>query len=54
MRALRTTKQFDRDMKAAAKRGKSLDKIWTVVETLQKGEPLAARHRPHRLSGNWG
>jgi len=53
MRALRTTKQFDRDLKAAAKRGKALDKIWQVVATLQKGEPLASRHRPHRLSGTW-
>lgn len=50
---LRTTKQFDRDLKTATKRGKNLDKLWAVVECLMKGEPLAARHRPHRLSGNW-
>jgi len=50
---LRTTKQFERDLKTATKRGKNLDKLWTVVECLMKGEPLAARHRPHRLSGNW-
>ena len=50
---LRTTKQFDRDLKTATKRGKNLDKLWAVVESLINGEPLAARHRPHRLSGNW-
>lgn len=50
---LRTTKQFERDLKTATKRGKNLDKLWTMVECLMKGEPLAARHRPHRLSGNW-
>ena len=53
MRALRTTKQFDHDLKTAGKRGKALDKIWQVVAALQKGEPLAPRHRPHRLSGTW-
>ncbi|TAN45484.1 MAG: type II toxin-antitoxin system YafQ family toxin [Rhodospirillales bacterium] len=50
---LRTTKQFERDLKTATKRGKNLDKLWAVVECLVNAEPLAARHRPHRLSGNW-
>ncbi len=50
---LRTTKQFDRDLKTATKRGKNLDKLWAVVESLINGKPLAARHRPHRLSSNW-
>lgn len=50
IRTLRTTKRFDRDMKAATKRGKNLDKLWAVVECLVQGEPLAARHR---LTGNW-
>ena len=51
---LRTTKQFERDLKTATKRGKNLDKLWAVVERLVNSEPLAVRHRPHRLSGNWG
>lgn len=53
MRALRTTKQFERDLKLASKRGKDLDKIWPVIDTLRKGEPLEARHRPHPLVGDW-
>jgi mRNA interferase YafQ len=52
-RTLRTTKQFERDLKTATKRGKNLDKLWAVVERLVNSEPLAVRHRPHRLSGNW-
>ena len=49
----RSTKQFDRDLKSAKKRGKDLDKIWLVIDRLLKREPLEHRHRPHRLSGDW-
>ena len=52
-RTIRTTKKFERDLKTAGKRGKNLDKLWAVIECLQNGEPLAPRHRPHRLSGDW-
>lgn len=53
MRPTRTTKQFERDLRTAQKRGKKLERLWQIIEDLQKGERLAARHRPHRLSGNW-
>ena len=53
MRHVWTTRQFDRDLKLAAKRGKTLDKLWDVVERLQRSEPLEHRHRAHRLSGKW-
>jgi mRNA interferase YafQ len=53
MRSIKTTRHFDRDIKRAGKRGKDLDKLWRIVESLSRGEPLAARHRPHRLSGEW-
>jgi mRNA interferase YafQ len=53
MRALRTTKQFDRDLRRAKRRGKTLDKLWQIVELLVRGEPLASRCRRHRLSGEW-
>lgn len=53
MAAIRTTRTFDRDLRKARKRGKNLDKLWRVVETLAKGERLAPRHRPHKLSGDW-
>jgi mRNA interferase YafQ len=53
MRALRTTKQFERDLRRARRRGKALDKLWEIVERLVRGEPLPARCRRHRLSGEW-
>jgi len=53
MRPIRTTRRFEKDLKTAGKRGKALDKLWHVVELLQKGEPLVPRHWPHRLSGDW-
>ena len=53
MRSIKTTRHFDRDIKRAGKRGKDLGKLWRIVESLSRGEPLAARHRPHRLSGEW-
>lgn len=45
--------QFKRDVKLAKKRHKNLDKMWAVVELLAKNKPLAAKHRPHKLSGEW-
>ncbi len=53
MRRLKTTKRFERDLKQAKKRGKKLDKLWSVVERLLNNEPLEARHRAHTLSGQW-
>lgn len=53
MRSLRTTKQFERDLRRAKRRGKKLDKIWEIVDLLVRGEPLPARCRRHRLSGEW-
>ncbi len=53
MRSLRTTKQFDRDLRRAKRRGKTLDKLWAIVELLVRGEPLPSRCRRHRLSGEW-
>ena len=54
MRCLETTRRFERDLKRTKRRGKNLDKLWTVVEQLLEGQPLAPRHRAHALSGNWG
>ncbi len=52
-RRLKTTKQFDRDLKKAGRRGKPRDKPWSVVERLLKDQALEPRHRRHRLSGTW-
>lgn len=53
MKSIRTTRQFERDLKLARKRRKKLDKLWSVVQRLQTGMHLDPRHRRHRLSGAW-
>lgn len=53
MRRVRTTGRFERDLKAARKRGKTLDRLWLVVDALARGERLPARYRVHKLSGQW-
>ena len=50
---LQTTRRFERDLTRARRRGKNLEKLWAVVERLMEGQSLDARHRPHRLSGDW-
>ena len=50
---LLTTRRFERDLKQSKRRGKNLDKLWTVVELLLQEQPLVPRHRVHRLSGEW-
>ncbi len=50
---LLTTTRFERDLKRANRRGKDLDRLWAVVQTLQSGQDLHIRYRPHRLSGQW-
>ena len=50
---LLTTRRFERDLKQSKRRGKNLDKLWTVVELLLREQPLDPRHRVHRLSSEW-
>jgi mRNA interferase YafQ len=51
MRSLKTTKQFERDLRQAKRRRKDLDKLWAIVELLMRGAALPARCRRHKLSG---
>lgn len=44
---------FQRDVRKLARRGKNLNKLYAVVETLAKGEGLSAKHKPHPLKGKW-
>ena len=44
---------FQRDLRKLSKRGKDLSKLYAVVESLAKGEPLAVKHKPHPLKGEW-
>ncbi len=53
MKSVSQTKQFAKDLKLMAKRGKNLDKMKQVVSCLAKGETLETRHRDHALTGTW-
>jgi mRNA interferase YafQ len=46
-------RQFERDLKALAKRGKDLAKLEAVVATLCSRTPLERSHRDHPLKGAW-
>ena len=48
-----TTTQFNKDLRRAKRRGRDLDKLWSVVERLLSEHALDPRNRPHRLSGEW-
>ncbi|MBF0158269.1 MAG: type II toxin-antitoxin system YafQ family toxin [Magnetococcales bacterium] len=51
--ALKTTRQFEKDLRKARDRGKDVDTLWAVVKPIQDHELLPARYRPHKLSGGW-
>jgi mRNA interferase YafQ len=44
--------RFKKDLKLAKKRHLPLEKLWGIVEQLQTGKALAAKHRPHKLKAN--
>ena len=50
---LLTTRRFERDLKRVKKRGKRLEKLKVVTDTLLTGQTLPPRYRVHQLSGNW-
>lgn len=45
--------QFKKDLKLMAKRGKSMDKLKTVIRQLIKERPLTSRYNDHSLKGNY-
>ncbi len=53
MRKVSQTRQFSRDLKRVAKRGKDLNKLKRIVTLIAKDKPLEPRHRDHALTGNW-
>jgi mRNA interferase YafQ len=53
MKHLFQTKQFAKDVKRMAKRGKNLEKLKEVFHLLAEDRPLDPRHRDHPLSGEW-
>ena len=47
------TRQFERDVRRARRRGKDLDKLKIIARTLLAGEAIDPIHRDHRLVGNY-
>lgn len=47
------TKQFEKDLRLAKRRGKNLDKFKIIARTLLAGDPVDPLHRDHRLVGNY-
>lgn len=53
MLTVKATNRFKRDLRLAAKRGKDLGKIETIIDLLQARKPLPEKNRGHNLSGDW-
>ena len=47
------TRQFQRDLKLAQRRGKNPEKFKIIARTLLAGESLDPIHRDHRIVGNY-
>jgi len=47
------TRQFERDIKKAKKRGKNLDKLKIIARALIEGRRLDPLHRDHQLVGSY-
>lgn len=47
------TKQFRRDDNLAAKQHRDLERLFEVVDSLQKGETLDSRFKDHELTGQY-
>lgn len=48
------TRQFEKDVTRAKKRGKNLEKFKIIAHALLKGQALDPIHRDHRLVGAYG
>ena len=53
MRRILLTGRYAHEKKRVEKRGKNLEKLDRIVRQLAMGEPLAKKHKPHILVGNW-
>ena len=47
------TRQFERDLELAVRRGKNIDKFKIIARVLSAGQPLDPIHRDHRHIGSY-
>lgn len=50
---IKKTKRFDKDVSLAFKRGKNLDKLFSVIEKLADGLKLEPKYRDHDFRVNF-
>ncbi len=53
MRQITQRTQFRRDYKRQKRRGKDIDKLEAIVESLVYDGKLSAFYKPHKLGGEW-
>ena len=53
MYVVKTTKQFDKEIRLCKKRGYDISKLEAVVIILEKTGTLPKKYKPHKLSGNY-
>ena len=53
MYAIRTTNQFEKDLKRCEKRGLNLSHLQEVIELLSQNGSLPLKYKSHKLSGNF-
>lgn len=53
MLTLKTTTQFNKDLKLIKKRGYNIKKLEKIVDKLLAQEKLEERYKDHKLSGNY-
>lgn len=53
MLAAVTTKQFEKDVKLARKRGKKVEKLFVIMDMLLEQKKLPSKNRDHFLTGNY-
>lgn len=50
---IRATGQFMKDLKVARKRGLNVDELNEIVRLIAKQQPLPAKNKDHKLSGEY-
>lgn len=50
---IKVTNRFKRDIKLAKKQGRSVDKLFEIVQKIANGETLELKYRDHALSGTF-
>ena len=53
MLTIKATNRFLKDLKLAKRRGKDIDKLEAIINSLQNKILLADKNKDHSLTGNW-